>query len=247
MSETDRDSYLEDEDRLPWLEAVENDDDEEGLSTSKLIGLVLAGLMVAAIGIGGYFWMNRQANDTVITDGSLIAAAEGPYKEAPADKGGMKVEGQGDAAFAVSEGAESNGKVAVNAGTEAPVNGIKVNPGAATPVAGGQAGVTTVVPPSTTKPATSVTVPAPAPAGAAAGGNSGGGSLVQLGAYANQASADAGWLKVVRSNPTLSGLPKVVQAAQVGGSTVYRLRANAGSAANAAAVCAKVNPCFVVR
>lgn len=245
MSDNDRDTYLEDEDRLPWLEAVENDDDEDGLSTSKLIGLILAGLMVAAIGIGGYFWMNKQANETVVTDGTLIAAPEGPMKEAPADQGGMKVEGQGDAAFAVSEGAESNGKVAVNAGTEAPVNGIKVNPAAAAPVAGGPAGVTTVVPPSTTKPA-AATVAVPAAAGSGAGASAGG-ALIQIGAFGSQATAEAGWTKALRANPALSSLPKVIQAAQVGGTTVYRLRANAGSAADAAAMCAKVSPCIIVR
>jgi hypothetical protein len=237
MTDSDRESYLEDEDRLPWLEAVEDDDEEEGLSGSKLLGLLLAGLAVIAIGLAGYFWLNKQGGEGVNADGTLIAAPDGDYKIKPSDPGGMKVQGQGDTSFATSDGAESNGKVAVNAGTEAPVAGIKVNPAAAKPVAGGKAAVTTVVPPST----------APAPAAAAPAGGGAGGALIQLGAFASQAKADAGWSNAVRANPVLANLPKVVQSAQVGNATVYRLRANAGSAANAASLCARVSPCIVVK
>ncbi|MEY2928244.1 MAG: hypothetical protein RL367_2721 [Pseudomonadota bacterium] len=230
MTDIDRESYLEDEDRLPWLEAVENDEEEEGLSGSKLLGLILAGLAVLAIGFGAYHWLNKQGDNGTNADGTLIAAPEGDYKQKPSEPGGMKVPGQGDAAFNVSEGGESNGKLAVNGGPEAPVAGIKVNPAAATPVAEGKAGVTTVVPPAT--------APAAAPAG--------GGALIQLGAYGSQATADAGWAAAVRAHPALASLTKVVQATQFGKGTVYRLRANAGNAANAAAMCAKVSPCMVV-
>lgn len=236
MTDSDRESYLEDEDRLPWLEAVENDEEEEGLSGSKLLGLLLAGLLVIGIGLAGYFWLNKHGGSPEggTGDGTMIAAPEGDYKTKPMDPGGMKVPGQGDQSFNVSDGAESNGKVAVNGVTETPVAGIKVNPAAAKPVAEGKSGVTTVVP-----PATAPVAPAPAPAG--------GGALIQLGAYGSQASADEGWTNMVRAHPALGSLPKVIQSAQVGKGTVYRLRANAGTAANAAAMCAKVSPCIVVR
>ncbi len=234
MTDSDRESYLEDEDRLPWLEAVESDDEDEGLSGSKLLGLLLAGLLVIGIGLAGYFWLNKQGAQGNVADGTLIAAPEGDYKSKPTEPGGMKVPGQGDQSFNVSDGGEANGKVAVNSGTETPVTGIKVNPAAAKPVAAGAAGVTTTV------PAATAPVAAVAPA-------AGGGALIQLGAYGSQATADAGWAAAVRAHPALASLPKVVQAAQVGKGTVYRLRANAGSAANAAAMCAKVSPCMVVR
>ena len=50
MTETDRELSLQDEDRLPWLEAVE-DDEEEGLSSSKILGFVLASLVALAVGV----------------------------------------------------------------------------------------------------------------------------------------------------------------------------------------------------
>ena len=44
MSNDDRDTLpLQDEDRLPWLEAVDDDADAETISTGKLIGFAIAG------------------------------------------------------------------------------------------------------------------------------------------------------------------------------------------------------------
>ena len=42
MSETGPELGLRDEDRLPWLEAVESEDDGEGISSGKLIAFLLA-------------------------------------------------------------------------------------------------------------------------------------------------------------------------------------------------------------
>ena len=109
MTDTDRELNLQDEDRLPWLEAVETDDEDEGVSGSKLAGLVLAGLLALGVLIGGIWWLRSQQQGPQ-GDGTLIAAQEGDYKVKPDAPGGMKVEGQGDASFAASEGAEANGK-----------------------------------------------------------------------------------------------------------------------------------------
>src|SRR5688500_6603195 len=115
------------EDRLPWLEAVDEDEGREGPSALKLIAAVLIGLVAIGAIVGGVFWMgNRdgQAN----RDQELIAAPEGDYKVRPDDPGGMAVEGQGGTAFAASEGADPKGAIDTSAVPEAPVTEVKPAP-----------------------------------------------------------------------------------------------------------------------
>ncbi len=247
MTDMDRDSArelgLQDEDRLPWLEAVESDDEEEGLSAQKLFGFLIAALIALGLVIGGIWWLRSQ--DGPSGDGTLIAAQEGDYKVKPDETGGMKVEGQGDSAFATSEGAEANGKVDVNAKPEAPIAVTKAAPVAAPkPATTATKAVTTAVPAASTK------LPAP-PVPAAPVAAAGGSGLVQLGAYGSQVGADQAWAALSSKVSGLSGVTKSVLPAAVGGNTVYRLRANAGSAAAAAALCGKVkaagNPCMAVK
>ena len=130
MSETENEMTLKDEDRLPWLEAVENDDDDDSVSHGKLIGFLLVGLAALGLIVGGVWWLRSQSPGAE-GDGTLIAAQQGDYKVKPDAPGGMKVEGQGDSTFAASEGAEANGKVDVTAQPEAPV--AKQKPPSATP------------------------------------------------------------------------------------------------------------------
>jgi SPOR domain len=234
MTDTDRELSLQDEDRLPWLEAVENDDEDEGLSGGKLLGFLLAGLLGIGILVGGIWWLRSQ-QQAPAGDGTLIAAQEGDYKVKPGDPGGMKVEGQGDAAFAASEGAEADGKVDISAQPEAPVAVVKDTrtPTAVKPVAPAKPAVSTSLAPSRG----TLTPPAPI----------GGGGLVQFGAYGSQASADEAWVKLSARNPELARLTKSILPAAVGGKTLYRLRANAGTPAAAAALCNKVGNCIVVK
>lgn len=256
MTDTDRELSLQDEDRLPWLEAVE-DDEEEGISSSKILGFVLASLVALAVVVGGIWWLRgQQAPLPGSSEDTLIAAQEGDYKVKPNDPGGMKVEGQGDSAFAASEGAVANGKVDMNAQPEAPVAGSKMPPPPASPakpVAVGQS-ATTAIPANAGKIAVKPPVGAaparPAIAAPAAMAASGPG-LVQLGAFGSEAMANKAWSAMTAKTPQLASLPKSVAAAAVGGNTVYRLRANAGSAAAASQVCASVKAgggsCMVVR
>ena len=112
---------LDEEDRLPWLEAVDEDEGGDGPSALKLIAAVLIGLVAIGAIVGGIFWMgNRDGQAT--GDAQLIAAPEGDYKVSPDDPGGMKVEGEGDTAFAASEGAEPKGAIDTSAVPEAPVD-----------------------------------------------------------------------------------------------------------------------------
>lgn len=238
MTDTDRELNLQDEDRLPWLEAVETDEEDEGVTGSKLVGFVLAGLLALGVLVGGIWWLRNQQQAGPDGDGTLIAAQEGDYKVKPDEPGGMKVEGQGDASFAASEGAEANGKVDMAAKPEAPVAVVKQGQVAAakpdTPAA--PAGKPAVTAPLAAPVATPLTVPAPS-----------GGGLVQFGAYATQAKADEAWTMLTGKNPALAGLSKSILPAAVGGKTLYRLRANAGSPTAATALCAKVGNCIVVK
>jgi SPOR domain len=254
MTDTDRELSLQDEDRLPWLEAVDNGDDDEGISSSKLIGFAIAALLALGVIIGGVWWLRGQEQGPN-GDGTLIAASEGDYKVKPDEVGGMKVEGQGDAAFAASEGKDANGKIDLGATPEAPVAATKVSEGpapkpgfgakptATAPVAAG--GKLVAKPPVAGVPGTAPAIAAAPPAPAAMGGT----GLVQLGAYNSEASANQAWAALSQRYAFLGKMPKSVLPAAVGGANFYRLRAQAGGAA--ADTCAKLKAgganCMVVK
>ena len=103
-SNRDEDLGLDDPDRLPWLETADGYEYEESASPLKVAGLVLAGLALLAAIVGGIYWIQRNQSGGVSGNGELIAAQEGDYKVAPADREGKNFEGEGDAAFAASEG-----------------------------------------------------------------------------------------------------------------------------------------------
>jgi SPOR domain len=237
-TEQDRELGLQDEDRLPWLEAVEEDGDIDRVSTGRLIAFVAAALLALGFVVGGVWWLQGQKPGPQ-GDGALIAAAEGDYKVKPAAPGGMKVEGQGDATFAASEGAEASGTVDANGASEAPVIVPAATPKPVVePVVAARPVVTAAV------PASGGVLKAPTPKTVAQGAP---GTVIQLGAYESESVANAAWTRLASANADLATLQKIVVAANVGGKTYHRLRANAGTAANANAICAKVGNCIVVR
>lgn len=103
-SNRDEDLGLDDPDRLPWLETADGYEYEESSSPLKVAGLVLGGLALLAAIVGGIYWLQRNQSGGASGNGELIAAQEGDYKVAPADREGKNFEGEGDAAFAASEG-----------------------------------------------------------------------------------------------------------------------------------------------
>lgn len=103
-SNRDEDLGLDDPDRLPWLETADGYEYEESASPLKVAGLVLAGLALLAAIVGGIYWIQRNQSGGASGNGELIAAQKGDYKVAPADREGKNFEGEGDAAFAASEG-----------------------------------------------------------------------------------------------------------------------------------------------
>ena len=158
------DMRADDEDRLPWLEAVDEEDVAEGPSVGKLAAFVIIGLAAIGLIVGGLFWMNGSDDAGTGADQTLIAAPAGDYKVKPDDPGGMKVEGQGDTVFAASEGMTTNGSVDVTAIPENPVAGKAAPKPTPTPVEGASRVVASVP-----KAVEQVTVPVRQSAGASAG------------------------------------------------------------------------------
>lgn len=106
-------ALADDEERLPWLESGEYDDDEEGFDGARIFGLFLMGLLAVAVLIGAiWYFTHRGPDPELAADGSTIAAPQGDYKEKPADPGGKTFEGTGDTSFAVGEGQTREGRIA---------------------------------------------------------------------------------------------------------------------------------------
>ena len=232
---------IRDEDRLPWLETVD-EDYSEGPSILRIGFLVILGLIIVAGAIFGIYWY--QKHQGIEGTGALIAAQEGDYKVKPDNPGGMKVEGEGDTAFATSEGkGASNASIDLKAMPEAPMP-AKTAETTKPEAKAGPAAVPTTVGQLKTPPVVIPTLP-PMTQGAS------GGALVQLGSFPDEASANAAWAAKAKRFTYLAPLGKSVQSATVNGSTVYRLRVNTGSASQASEVCGKLKvageACFVAK
>ena len=234
------DMNLREEDRLPWLETVEPDE-QETVGIGRVIALVVLGLAILAAIIFGIYKVQQRAPTG---DGQLIAAQEGDYKVKPDDAGGLKVKGEGDSAIATSAGKAGNGAIDLRGVPEAPVAGKR----AVAAKADGSAGRNAVA----QVPASGGRLVAAAPLGASrntAAGTPAGGSLVQLGAYPSEAVANAAWTSFSKRFGYVAALGKSVQPVATGGRTLYRLRVNAGSANQAADICGRLRvageTCFV--
>ena len=211
---------LDEEDRLPWLEAVEEDDDKGGPTAGKMIAFVVIGLVAIGLIVGGLFWMGNRATDGGSAgsgEPELIAAPEGDYKIKPGDPGGMKVQGEGDQAFAASEGADTKGAINVNAVPERPVT--KEAPAPAAEPKESQVAAATPQPKAP-----------PAPAAAAQQPAAGGGATIQLGAFDSSAAANAVWKTMSGRFGYLAPLNQSIMTATVKGKTYYRLRASGPTA-----------------
>ncbi|WP_299329197.1 SPOR domain-containing protein [Parasphingopyxis sp.] len=225
-----------DEERLPWLEAVE-EDDEEGVGLLTLIGGVLVVLIAIALVVGGIFWLRDR--DAAPPDGAeLIAAPEGDYRVRPSEAGGMEVEGEGDAAFAASEGGSPEGRIDRSAAPEEPVAGRRVAAGEDEPVASGSSAR---IPANNRRLAESAPQPESSSGGASSGAaTAASGRLIQLGAFSSEAAANSAWAQIARQNNTLNSLDHSVSSVQAGGRTLYRLRAAASSREAARSLCSRL-------
>lgn len=256
---------LEEGDRLPWLEAVDEDEGGDGPSALKLIVAVLIGLVAIGGIVGGLFWLgNRDGSATRVAE--TIPAPPGPYKVKPDQPGGMHVEGQGDSSFAASAGADPRGNIDTNALPETPVtrgaaahhavpkapaepahgqNQTLIRP-AAQP-AHAEASHPQAAHPQAPHSQVAAAAPgkllhAPPPtnappthAAAASAGTSGGN--VQLGAFSSNAGAEKAWKALSGRFSYLAPLTHKVVTVSAGGKTLYRLRA---AGAGADGVCGRL-------
>lgn len=243
-----RTTGMDDGDRLPWLEAVEDESAGEGPSALKLIAAVVIGLVAIGLVVGGLFWLgNRGGAGGADGEAELIEAPDGPYRVAPDDPGGMQVAGQGGTAHKASEGQQPQGNLSMVV-PEAPVDGRPkaapgqpARPGAqpGQPAAGGQPKAA----PAPAQPPRPAPAPTPAPAPAAASGQA-----IQLGAFSSQAAAQNAWRAMSGRFRYLAPLTHSIQPVQANGRTLYRLRA---SGAGAADVCRRLQvageSCVAVR
>ncbi len=235
-----------DEDRLPWLEPVEDETAEEGVSAARLIAGLVVALIALGLVVGGVYWLKQRAGGSGASSGdpTLIAAQPGPYKVKPADAGGMQVKGQGDSAYAASEGADPNARIDLSKIPEAPIaKGQSAAKPTPAPAATKPTQVAQAPAPAKAAPAAAAPKPAPvakptaAPTAVAAAAPAAGGT-VQLGALDSQAKAEAAWKSLSGRYAYLGALQHSVVQAEVNGKTYYRLRAAAGG--QASSVCSKL-------
>ena len=225
---------LDDDERLPWLEPGIEDEENEGLSPVRLLGFILVALvLLGGVVAGVWLLKNRSAGGG---EGKLIAAPAGDYKVPAREADAKKFEGEGDASFAASEGVARDGRIDPSRVPEAPVT-------ATTPAKTRQA-----VP---GKPSQSVTARVADETNVRAAATQPvrkGGAVIQLGAYGSQSGARDAWTRLSKRFAYLAPLTMSVEPTQVGGSTLYRLRATAGAQANT--LCGKLKvageSCIVV-
>ena len=212
---------------LPWLAPVEDEDEPRGFSARRMLAVLavvlLAGLIIAAT----FFWLGQRGT-SVSGPPVLIKAPPGPYKVKPTNPGGLDISSESESAFETSAGEDKNSKLDLNKLPETPVaKAPKEEP--------------------KTPPTSEVKAPAPVETTPEAKPTGGSGSVVQLGAFANQAQAERAWTALSARFPSVAALNKMIIPFSGG----IRLRAGAGSPAEAKQVCQTLKAagenCFVAQ
>jgi len=208
---------------LPWLAAVEDEDEPRGISARKMLAALMVVLLAALVVAATFFWIGRRET-AANGPPELIRAPAQPYKVRPSSSGGLDIAGESQTAFETSAGEDKDAQLDLNKVPETPVaKPVKAQP---QPV------------PATESKAPPA--PEPKPAGAA-------GSVVQLGAFANQAQAERAWSALSARFPAVAALNKMIVPFSGG----IRLRAGAASSADAKQVCQTLRAagenCFVAQ
>ena len=219
---SDERSYDE---QLPWLAAVEDEDEPRGLSARRMFAALMVVVVAALIIAGTFFWIGRR--DTAGNGPpELIKAPATPYKVKPPSPGGLDITGESETAFETSAGEDKDSQLDLNKLPETPIAKPKPEPK-----------------PAATEGAPQ-TKPEEKPEPVATGGS---GSVVQLGAFANQAQAERAWTALSARFPGVAGLNKMIVPFTGG----IRLRGGASSPANARQVCQTLKAagenCFVAQ
>lgn len=223
-----------DDESLPWLQEVEDEDSRSGISTRSMLVGFLSVVVVAALIAAAFFWLGRRASGVGGSAPQLIRAPAAPYKVKPQDPGGLDVAGESQTTFETSAGHDVDSRLNLNA----------VGESVATQTPSAEPEQTSA---AESKEPTPVEKPAP-PAPKASGAS---GSVIQLGAYKNTAQAERAWTVLSTRFDILSGLTKIVVPYSAAGSSGYRLRAAASSPDAALQACKAIQAggesCFVAR
>lgn len=213
---------LGEETRLPWLEGDDDEEEESGYGAGQVVLFVLLGLLILGVIVGGIWWATRvQPDRDLVAQGGVIEAPDEPYKTRPDDPGGDVVEGTGDSSFAVAEGQTRTAQLGDESGAEAPV--AKATDAEPTPAAS----------------------PSPEASPAVSGPG------VQVGAYTDRASAQAGWTRLSQQYGDLEGVEHRIVEGQADIGKVFRLQAVPGDLDAAKALCQRLQSaglaCYVKR
>ena len=214
-----------DDQSLPWLEAVENEDGPRAISARKMLVALILVLLAGAVVAATFFWLGRR--EAVVTGApELIRAEPGPYKVKPDDPGGLDVTGDSETAYSTSAGEDPDAALDVR-----------------------QLPKEMAPPPSEAPKAAEPPKPKPEAAANEAAPAAASGPTIQLGAYASTVKADTAWRLLSGRFPEVAALRKVVVTATVGGKPIHRLRAS-GSSDQTRAACAALKAagesCLVV-
>jgi hypothetical protein len=210
---------------LPWLTPVDDEDEPRGVSAGKMVAALIVVLLAVAMSGGAFFWVGHR--DSVANGPpQLIKAPPGPYKIKPSNPGGLDISGESETAFETSAGEDKDSRLDLNKLPETPV---------ATPAKDQPKHF----------PANETKTPVTAEPEAKATGGSG--SVVQLGAFANQAQAERAWTALSTRFPAVAALNKMIVPFSGG----IRLRAGATSLGDAKQVCQTLRAagenCFVAQ
>lgn len=215
-----------DDGQLPWLAAVEDEDEPRGVSARKMLAALLVVLLAAALVSATFFWLGSRDSQRGGPP-ELIRAQPGPYKVKPPNPGGLDVAGDSQTAFETSAGEDKDAQLDLSK--------IRQDSVAATPKEEPKR-----IPPNETKQPAPAQTESPPPK--AAGGA---GSVVQLGAFANKAQAERAWSALSARFPSVAATTKMIVPFPGG----IRLRAGAASPADARQVCQTLKAagenCFV--
>src|SRR4029079_12718217 len=175
------------EEQRSWLQAVDDEDEPRGISGRKMSAALIVVLLAVAIVAGTFFWLgSRETAENGPPE--LIRAAPGPYKIKPPNPGRLDVAGESETAFETSAGEDKDARLDLSKVPETAV----VKPPKEPPVQHLPSNETKVPAPPE---------PAPKPAG-------GSGSVVQLGAFANQAQAERAWSALSARFPSIAAMNK---------------------------------------
>ena len=221
------DQRIHQDDQLPWLQGVEDEEEPRGLSARRMFGFLTIVLVAAGLVGASFFYLGRM-NSAGEGPPELIPAPPGPYKVKPTDPGGLDVSGDSRTAFETSAGEDRDSRLDLDSVPEQPI----------------------AAPPKEEPkrlPGNETREPLP-PEGTPTPVKSGGtGSVIQLGAFQNQAQAERAWSALSARFPSIAAMNKLIVPFSGG----IRLRAAAPSPAEARSACQALSAagekCFVAQ